>query len=88
MRTRKEAVAAALASEHNEPGMCQGWSHEMFGLEYGVGDVDKNGRSNAKDGWESEPSSARHVGDRNPRPVYCSRGPGVVATTRPSVGAW
>jgi len=75
MRTRKEAVAADSRASTTSPACVRGWSHEMFGLEYGVGDVDKNGRSNAKDGWSPSRVRRATLATATLRPVYCSTTP-------------
>lgn len=63
--TPEQAVAAAEDDLHCVPGTCQkvtrGWYHAPS-----VGDVDGDGDADAVDGWASEPTSARHPGDRNP----------------------
>lgn len=61
---REEAAKRAEASTTNEPGTCQLWTRTIFGAP-SVGDRDKDGDSDAVDGWKSEPSTSRHT-DRNP----------------------
>lgn len=65
MRTAAQAVAAALATETNEVGMCQKVTRGYYQAD-SAGDVDHDGDQDAVDGWESEPESARHPGDTNP----------------------
>lgn len=64
VRTRDEAVKAALNTNFNVPGTCQltvrGWFDSPS-----VGDFDGDGAADAEDGWKSEPQQARHS-DRNP----------------------
>lgn len=62
---REEAAKAALASDTNPVGYCQGWTVDIY---HGrpVGDFDGDGDADAVDGWESEPHHARHPGDRKP----------------------
>lgn len=62
---RDEAVARARASLTNVPGTCQKWTREIFGAP-SAGDRDGDGDADAVDGWNSEPVSARHPGDRKP----------------------
>lgn len=62
---RAEAVKRALAQTRNEPGTCQLWTRNVFGVE-SAGDRDHDGDADAVDGWLSEPPAHRHVGDRNP----------------------
>lgn len=63
MRTREAAARAALDQHFNAPGMCQmttrGWLDAPS-----VGDIDKDGDSDAMDGYKSEPLKYRHDGDR------------------------
>lgn len=65
IRTRAQAIQAALNQTVNRVGTCQlnvrGWY-----LAPSVGDVDGDGDADAVDGWESEPKAYRHPGDRNP----------------------
>jgi hypothetical protein len=67
INTQKQMIAAALRQTHNVPGTCQltvrGWFNAPS-----AGDVDHDGDADAIDGWLSEPSKARHPGDRNPPP--------------------
>jgi len=62
---RETAARRAEASHSNKPGTCQLWTRTMFGAP-SAGDRDHDGDSDAVDGWNSEPVSARHPGDRNP----------------------
>lgn len=62
---REEAARRAEASTTNVPGTCQNWTWNIFGA-HAVGDVDSDKDADAVDGWESEPKSAQHPGDRNP----------------------
>ena len=64
VRNREEAAQAAEATTENIPGYCQYHTRLWFDVE-SVGDVDKDGASDAEDGWKSEPASAKHS-DRNP----------------------
>jgi hypothetical protein len=76
--SREEGARRAEASTTNTPGMCQAWTHDIFEAP-AVGDVDHDGDADAVDGWESEPVSARHPGDRHPPrgvPVAYSGGNG------------
>lgn len=65
INTREQALANAMEQTHNIPGTCQkatrGWYNAPS-----AGDQDGDGDSDAVDGWVSEPTSARHSGDRNP----------------------
>lgn len=63
--SRLTALKRAKASTKYPVGMCQKWTREMFGA-LSVGDRDGDGDADAMDGWLSEPSSARHPGDRKP----------------------
>lgn len=65
VRSGKEALAVALAQDHNVPGTCQANVHNWYGAP-SVGDVDHDGDADAVDGWESEPKKYRHPGDRKP----------------------
>lgn len=65
MRDREQAARAAEAQKFNQVGMCQMVTRMWFDAP-SVGDVDKDGDGDAVDGWKSEPTSARHAGDRNP----------------------
>lgn len=60
---RTTALARAMKSTTNEPGMCQKWTRQIFGAP-SVGDVDRDGDADAVDGWKSE--NLKHPGDRNP----------------------
>lgn len=62
---REEAAKRAEAARTNDVGMCQLWTRTMFGAP-SAGDRDLDGDADAVDGWKSEPTSARHPGDRNP----------------------
>lgn len=62
---REEAAKRAEASDTNTPGYCQLWTRTMFGAG-SAGDRDGDGDADAVDGWKSEPTSARHPGDRTP----------------------
>ena len=63
--TRSEAAKRAEAATHNVPGTCQLWTRTQY-LAPSAGDQDRDGDADAVDGWQSEPASARHPGDRNP----------------------
>lgn len=65
--TYGRATAARRAEENhtNLKGLCQKWTRQIFGAP-AVGDVDRDGDSDAVDGWKSEPEEFRHFGDRNP----------------------
>lgn len=65
IRNREEAAKAALASQTNVVGTCQLWTRTQFGAP-SAGDRDRDGDADAVDGWLSEPTSAKHYGDRNP----------------------
>ena len=65
VRGRNEAIKRAMVSKTNKPGYCQLWTREIYGAP-SVGDVDGDGRSNAVDGWLSEPEKWRH---RNRKPI-------------------
>lgn len=67
IRTRNQAMIASLETKTNKVGMCQAVTRGWYNAP-SVGDVDGDGRSDAEDGWKSEPTDARHVGDRNPPP--------------------
>jgi len=67
VRSSKDAMDAALKSKTNTPGMCQKWTRDWFAAP-SSGDQDKDGDSDAVDGWRHEPVSARHEGDRKPPP--------------------
>ena len=62
---RETAARRAEASTSNRPGTCQLWTRTQFGAP-SAGDRDGDGDADAMDGWQSEPTRARHVGDRNP----------------------
>lgn len=63
--SRSEAARNAEAARSNIPGTCQLWTRIQYGAP-SAGDVDRDGDSDAVDGWKKEPVSARHPGDRNP----------------------
>ncbi len=65
VRSRSEAVAAAIASHTNIPGTCQKWTREIFQAP-SVGDQDRDGDADAVDGWLSEPVAKRHYKDPVP----------------------
>lgn len=65
IRTPEQAVAAADAQTRNVPGTCQKVTRGWFNAP-SVGDVDGDGDADAVDGWASEPTDARHPGDRLP----------------------
>lgn len=65
IRNRVEAMQAALATEHNTPGFCQGQTRAWY-LAPSVGDFDGDGAADAEDGWKSEPEKWKHRGDRTP----------------------
>jgi hypothetical protein len=78
INTCAKAIAEALQQTRNTPGTCQlstrGWYNSPS-----AGDVDGDGDSDAKDGWLSEPSKYRVIGDRNPPggvPLYFSKNGG------------
>jgi len=60
VNSRAQAVRLAKGSTRNTPGTCQLWTRTMFNSP-SVGDVDRDGDSDAVDGWKSEPFSARHT---------------------------
>jgi hypothetical protein len=62
---RETAARRAEDSYTNVPGTCQLWTRTMFGAP-SAGDQDRDGDSDAVDGWYSEPEHARHPGDPNP----------------------
>lgn len=62
---REQAVQRALASKTCVPGKCQAWTRQLYNAP-AVGDVDKDGDSDAVDGWRSEPEETKHRGDYNP----------------------
>lgn len=68
LNTKKEALAEAkgMVGDDYPKGRCQEFTRDRFNAPP-VGDVDKDGRSDAEDGWKSEPFRARHT-DRNPEP--------------------
>lgn len=75
IRTGTQALAVAKGQTRNVPGYCQkvvrGWFNAPS-----VGDRDGDKDADARDGWLSEPRSARHF-DRNPpkgRPLYFKGG--------------
>lgn len=75
MRTPHQALAAALLTVNNVPGMCQlvvrGWLDAPS-----AGDFDGDGMADAEDGWKMEPVTARRF-DRHPPagyPVYYKGG--------------
>lgn len=61
----KDAIAAANATKKNSPAMCQKVTREWYGAG-SVGDVDRDGDTDAVDGWKSEPKWAQHPGDYDP----------------------
>jgi hypothetical protein len=63
MRTREAAARAALDQNFNTPGMCQLTTRTWLDAP-SVGDVDRDGDSDAMDGYKSEPLKYRHDGDR------------------------
>lgn len=63
--TRAQAAKRAEASTANVPGTCQLWTRTQYGAP-SAGDRDRDGDADAVDGWQSEPTAARHAGDRNP----------------------
>lgn len=65
---REEAALRAEAERTNTPGMCQSWTRSMF-FGDSAGDQDGDGDADAIDGWKSEPSQYRHVGEDAPRGV-------------------
>jgi hypothetical protein len=67
IRTREQAVEVAMAQDRNTPGTCQLSTRGWFNAP-SAGDQDKDGDYDAVDGWVSEPTAARHPGDRNPPP--------------------
>lgn len=69
------AVERALAKKTNAVGMCQQITREYFDAP-SAGDRDRDGDADAADGYYSEPSWAKHAGDRNPpegKPLYFSK---------------
>lgn len=62
---RSVAIKRMLATTKNKKGTCQEVTRGWFGVP-SVGDYDHDGDADANDGWESEPESAKHIGDRNP----------------------
>lgn len=67
IRTSEQALAAAMAQETNKVGTCQFVTRGWFAAP-SAGDQDNDGDYDAVDGWVSEPTKARHPGDRNPPP--------------------
>lgn len=65
VRSREEAIKAALKQTRNVPGTCQKTTRLWYDAP-SAGDRDGDGDADAVDGWNSEPASARHPGDRNP----------------------
>lgn len=65
VKSREDAAKSAESSKINVPGTCQLWTRTQFGAS-SAGDQDRDGDADAVDGWKSEPTSARHPGDRNP----------------------
>lgn len=72
LNTSQQALARARKQTHNVEGTCQLTVRTWFNAP-SAGDQDHDGDSDANDGWELEPKSARHIGDRNPpagKPLY------------------
>lgn len=65
VRSREAAWATAQTQTSNDPGTCQLVTRNWFDAP-SAGDRDRDGDADAVDGWVSEPTSARHPGDRNP----------------------
>lgn len=63
MRTREAAAREALDQNFNTPGMCQLTTRTWLDAP-SVGDVDRDGDSDAMDGYKSEPLKYRHDGDK------------------------
>jgi hypothetical protein len=61
---REQAARRAELNTHNQPGLCQLWTRNIFGAP-AVGDIDHDGDSDAVDGWKSE-IGHQHPGDTNP----------------------
>lgn len=68
IRNAEEAARAAEQTKTNAEGMCQAVTRGYY-LAPSAGDQDRDGDADAKDGWLSEPKSARHT-DRNPPRGY------------------
>jgi hypothetical protein len=62
---RLQAARKAENNSNNMPGKCQAWTRGIYGAP-AVGDQDRDGDSDAIDGWKSEPSEYRHQGDTRP----------------------
>lgn len=60
---REEAARRAEAARTNDPYTCQLWTRTIFGAP-SVGDFDKDGDSDAVDGWKH--ATKKHAGDRTP----------------------
>lgn len=78
IQTREEALRRANASETNVEGMCQQKTRSYYDAP-SAGDADRDGDSDAADGFYVEPAWAKHLGDRNPPdgvPLYFSKNAG------------
>lgn len=65
IRSREQALGVARQRTRNTVGTCQAVTRGYF-LGPSAGDRDGDGDADAVDGWVSEPTSARHPGDRRP----------------------
>lgn len=65
VRNREEAARAAEQDQTNVVGTCQLATRTWHDAP-SAGDRDRDGDADAVDGWLSEPTSAKHYGDRNP----------------------
>lgn len=65
--SNKRALANARKQRSNIVGTCQLSTRNWYGAQ-SAGDQDRDGDSDANDGWLSEPVSARVPGDRKPPP--------------------
>lgn len=65
IRTRQQALVVAMNTKSNVVGTCQKVTRDWYRAP-SAGDQDGDGDADAVDGWVSEPTSARHPGDRNP----------------------
>lgn len=68
---RVTAARLARLSTTNVVGTCQLWTREKFNAP-SAGDVDHDKDSDAVDGWESEPKSARHADRKPPLGTPCA----------------
>lgn len=78
VNSNEVALANARKQRTNKVGMCQSVTRTWFDAP-SAGDQDGDGDADAKDGWLSEPVSARVPGDRNPpkgAPLYFEKNGG------------